>query len=77
MKPETKERREAEKRDREARQALLENPAFHQFLRYLHSNAGEVEAFMAMTWLPSWIVTGCELYFTDVHGKIKEIVNSR
>ncbi len=74
MKEETKRRREQEKRDSEARKNLLDNEAFHKFLKYLHSNASVVEAYQAKTWLPGWLITGCELYFTDIEGRIKEIV---
>ena len=74
MKAATKERREAEKRDGEERQALLENPAFHQFLRHLHSNAGRALAHQASSWLPGWILTGCELYFTDIDERIERIL---
>jgi len=75
MKPETKERREQEKQDRKARAELLDNPALQKFLRYLYLGASELRAYSASSWLPGWIVTGCELYFTDVEGKIKEIVS--
>lgn len=72
MKAETKERREREKQDRKAKAELLDNLAFQKFLRYLYQGATEVTAFSASTWLPGWIVTGCELYFTD--DKVKDIV---
>ena len=74
MKPETIKRREEEeeKRQRESRDRLFANEDFHDFLRYTHSAASEVER--ARHWLPAWLVVGCELYFADIDGKIKEII---
>ena len=72
MRPETIKRREERKRQRESRDRLFANEDFHEFLRYIHSAAGEVER--ASHWLPDWLVVGCELYFTDIAGKVKEII---
>jgi len=74
MKEETKQKRERQKLDLGMRAELLENEAFHRFLRYMHTNAGEVKQFGVGSWLPGWIVTGCELFFTDTQGRVKEIV---
>lgn len=75
MKEETKKKRERQKLDLEGRQELLENPAFQRFLRYLHTNASEVKAYNASSWLPEWILAGCELFFTDINDRVKGIVN--
>lgn len=66
-----------EKEDRESRARLLENTDFHRFLKYLCSNAAEVLGMPHLPvrkWLPDWLITGCELYFTDIDGKIKKII---
>lgn len=73
MKEETKLRKEKEKLDRKMRAELLRNEAFQRFLRYLHTNAGEVRQHNV--WLPGWIVTGCEFFFSEFGGQIKNIVN--
>ena len=74
MKEETKRKRERQKLDLKMRAELLENEAFQRFLRYLHTNAGEVKAGGLGSLMPGWIITGCELFFTDTKGRLKEIV---
>ena len=74
MKEETRRKKERQKLDYGMRAELLQNGAFQRFLRYMHTNAGEVVAHDASSWLPGWVVTGCELFFTDVKGRVKEIV---
>ncbi|GAH82745.1 unnamed protein product, partial [marine sediment metagenome] len=74
MKEETRRKRELEKLDISQRAELLKNEAFQRFLRYLCTNASEIRFNSAGGWLPGWIVTGCELFFTDTVGHVKEIV---
>ena len=72
MKQETVERKEREKEERESKARLLANPDFHRFLPYFVNAIGQVEG---AAWLSSWIVTGCEIYFTDVDGEVKRILH--
>ena len=74
--PETRRKREQKKLDWEGRKQLLENGSFQRFLRYLYINGGEVQFGGAGGWLPGWLVTGCELFFTDINGRIKKIVET-
>lgn len=63
--------------DHKMRDELLENETFQRFLRYLHSNAGRVQYSGPSSWLPGWIITGSELFFTDTNNRIKSIVSDR